>query len=247
MKNLIPFLMFLNIICLRPTTAQIEYYVAAGKDSITYLATNSGLLILTRGPNQELVYNSTMDDSGKVYTRALDNDNYLIFGTDQGVDLYSLLNKYLPEYIGTINIPDIVSIRPFGNHFAILRGRIFPNHYFDHYIVGVEQDTFKILSSIAALQFNYTYRTEFYPEVVYPYFFSKDSSSNLTMYKFDESNSDFNFIDTVDLITPGSEFVQIYGGKDRLYLRERHGTSGDYTVKAKKYYVNNDTLYFLSE
>ena len=57
----------------------------------------------------------------------------------------------------------------------------------------------------------------------------------------------FEFIDTLDLVTPGSTFVQMYGAKDRLYLRERHGTSGNYTVKAKKYYVNNDTLYFLSE
>jgi len=30
--------------------AQIKYYVATGKDSITYLATNVGLLVLTREP-----------------------------------------------------------------------------------------------------------------------------------------------------------------------------------------------------
>lgn len=226
--------------------AQMEYYVATGKDSITYLASNIGLIILERDSNQELVYHSLVDDSNKVYTRGLDNDSLLLLGTDQYADLYSLSNKYSPDYIGTLTMPNIVSFRPFGKHFAVLTNTD------NHYIVGAKQDTFKILTSINALHYSYTGRTEFYPEVVYPYFFGIDSAgygytSKLLLYKFFELSKNFEFIDTINLVTPGWEFVQIYGAKNRFYMRERHGTSYNYYVNAKKYNVNDDTLYLLSQ
>lgn len=226
--------------------AQTKYYVATGKDSITYLASNIGLMTLIRNSNQELVYHSLVDDSNKVYTRALDNDSLLLLGTDQYADLYSLSDRYSPDYIGTLNIPNIVSFRTFGNHFAVL------TNTYDHYIVGMKQDTFKILTSINALHSTYTGRTEFYPEVVYPYFFSIDSAgsgytSKLLLFKFVELSKNFEFIDTINLVTPDWELVQIYGAKDRLYMRERYGTPMYYNVHAKKYSVYDDTLYFLSQ
>jgi hypothetical protein len=67
------------------------------------------------------------------------------------------------------------------------------------------------------------------------------------MYRFNETSLDFEFIDTLNLLTPDWEFVQMYGGKDRFYMREKHGISGNYNVNAKKYLVSNDTLYFLSQ
>jgi hypothetical protein len=235
---------FASLMLLNQTSiAQIKYYIATGKDSITYIAGDYGLLVLSRDSNQELLYHSTIDDSNKVYTKALDNDNYLILGTNNKVDIYSLENKYIPSFIGSLTIPNIVSIRPFGDHFAILRNND------THYIVGVEQDSFKILTDINSINFTYYGRTEFYPEVVYPYFFSIDSISNtnILMYRFNETSLDFEFIDTLNLLTPDWEFVQMYGGKDRFYMREKHGISGNYNVNAKKYLVSNDTLYFLSQ
>jgi hypothetical protein len=91
---------FASLMLLNQTSiAQIKYYIATGKDSITYIAGDYGLLILSRDSNQELLYHSTIDDSNKVYTKALDNDNYLILGTNNKVDIYSLENKYIPSFI----------------------------------------------------------------------------------------------------------------------------------------------------
>jgi len=225
--------------------AQIEYYTATGKDTLTYVATNIGLLILKRGPNEELIYHSLINDSNKVYTRALDNDNYLILSTSNTVDIYSLSNKYLPNYIGSLeNVPDIISIRPFGNHFAVLRGGS-PGFY-DHYILGVENDSLKLLSSINAYAISYTGRTAFSPEVVYPYFFSKANDSQIVMSKYEESSKEFGLIDTISNITNGYSFVQMYGAKNLLFIRERNGSFPNYSVYTKKFKLVNDTLIFLS-
>ena len=245
MKKITFIITLIMILSIETNFAQIKYYTATGKDSITYVATDIGLLILKRGLNGELIYHSQINDSNKVYTRALDNDSFLILGTANTADIYSLLNKYAPNYISSLNVSKLVSIRPFGNHFALIRGG-FSAGYYDHYIVGVENDSLKILSSINSYSINYTGRTAFSPEVVYPYFFSKGSDSQIVMYRYSETNKEFEFIDTLNIITNEYNFAQMYGSNNKVFIRERKGLSGNYSVFTKEYEIANDTLNFLS-
>jgi len=245
MKKIIFIISAIGLLSFKTNIGQIKYYTATGKDSITYVATDIGLLILKRGTNGELVYNSQINDSNKVYTRAIDNDFFLILATDSTADIYSLLNKYAPTFIGSLNITKLVSIRLFGNYFALIRGG-FSADYYDHYIVGVENDSLKILASINSYSINYTGRTAFSPEVVYPYFFSQCSDSQITIHKFSEINKEFEFIDTLNIITNSFSFAQMYGANNLLFIREKQGKIQNYSVYVKKYEIANDTLYLLS-
>lgn len=235
---------FILVLSANFLTAQTTHYYATGKDSVTYLATNFGLVVLSRNNNQEFVFHSILDDSNKVYTRGLDTEHFLLFSTDSQIDMYSLANKYSPAFIGTLYLDKIISIRPFGNHFAILRTSNQFSGFADHYIVGIENDSLKILATLNSYQLHYTGRTMFTPEVVYPYFFSTPNSSNkLMVHKFNEANKSFIFLDSLSTIDTTFSFVQMYGGKDRLFVKEYKTGSGPY---AKKYKIGNDSLFLIS-
>ncbi|MEJ2616709.1 MAG: T9SS type A sorting domain-containing protein, partial [Ignavibacteriaceae bacterium] len=228
--------------------AQIKYYTVTGKDSITDVATDHGLLILKRDSNQVLIYNSTVENSNKFYNRSLDNDNYLILGTNNTVDLFSLANKYYPNFIGSLNFTKIISIRPFGNYFAVIRGVQNYGNY-EQYIVGAENDSIKVISSINVTSNSYSGNTAFCPEVVYPYLFSMKGSS-IVIYKYNEINRRFELIDSLNIITKDYSFVQMNGGKDRLYIREAKYSLTNYyryLINIKKYGIINDTLKLLSK
>ncbi len=136
MKKIFLLLSVLILISYQILFTQIKYYAATGKDSISYVATNQGLLILKRDSTQALQYYSLINDSNKVYNRALENKDYLILGTGSSADLFSLSNKYLPNYIGSLKITNIISFRPFGDNFAIIRGDRFNSDNYEHYIIG---------------------------------------------------------------------------------------------------------------
>jgi hypothetical protein len=247
MKKNILLLLVLILIGYQIVIAQIKYYTATGRDSISYVATNQGLLILKRDSTQTLRYYSLINDSNKVYKRSLDNENYLILGTNSSIDIYSLSNKLLPKYINSLKITNIISLRPFGDNFAIIREG---NENIEQYILGNRNDSIKILDSIKSVGITYTGKTAFYPEVVYPYFFGYANSSAIVMYKFVENEDKFEFIDTLNVISFNGTFGQIFGANTRLFILE-YFTNSDpyqsrYSIDIKKYSINNDTLNYIS-
>jgi hypothetical protein len=235
-------LILLSIFCLSfsYSTAQVtQYYVAAGKDSITYLATNKGLAVLKRDTTGALSFLAEVNDSNKVYTRALDNDNFLIMWDGNKLDLFSLENIEMPLYLGSLNsIYGIISIRPFGEHFAIIRTG-------QHYIVGVRNGEPGIIDTVNSSSNSYTGRTAFYPEVVYPYFFAVKSGS-IVVYKFDETLDKFNQVKTIPF-TADHTFVQMYGGGNRLYTIEKNNSYSNPYWLTKKSYVVESSVTLLNE
>ena len=223
--------------------AQVKYYVATGKDSITYIATNLGLIIMDRQQDGSLQYHSFIDDSNKVYTRALDNDNYLIFGTNNYVDIYSIENKFYPQFIGTINIANIKSIRPFGLHFAVLRG----DGFLDQYIVGVENDSAKILTGLEAKAMGYSGRTLWYPEVVYPYIFRYKNEKQLLMHRYSEADKEFLFVDTLTISSDDYNIIQLYGAPNNLFVSVAEYFNDYWLIYKKRYIVQNDTINYVTQ
>lgn len=248
MKKNILLLLVLILISYKIVFAQIKYYTATGRDSISYVATNQGLLILKRDSSQALQYYSLLNDSNKVYNRALDNKNYLILGTSSKVDLFSLSNKLLPNYIGSLKITNVISFRPFGDNFAIMRKG---DENVEQYIIGSRNDSIKILDSIKSVGVTYTGRTAFYPEVVYPYFFSVGNNSSIVMYKYNDEKKIFEFIDTLNVAAPGNDLVEMFGAKDKLFILDRYTYSDhnvlQYYLTVNMYSTNSDTLQFLSQ
>ena len=248
MKKNVLLLAVLVLLSCQIIHSQIKYYTATGKDSVTYVATDQGLLILKRDSTQALQYYSLINDSNKVYSRALDNGNYLILGTNSSVDLYSLSNKLLPNYIGSLKITNIISIRPFGNNFAIIRGSEFNSDNYEHYIIGSENNSIRILDSINCSSATYAGKTPFYPEVVYPYLFGKVNDSSIVVYKYSENQRIFELIDTMNIATPGYAIIEMYGAKNRFFIRESKAVLyPDYSINYKKYEVVNDSLKYLSQ
>ncbi len=240
MNKLFIYSAFLFLLSIQFLTAQTKYYTAAGKDSITYLATNYGMLVLTRNEQDNLEFFTIIIGLNVSYQRAADNEKYLVLSSGR-VDLFSLLNKYLPEYKGYVDVPSILSIRPFGDHFLVIRNAS------THYLVGFLDDSVKIITSINSVWATFSGNTAFYPEAVYPYFFGYSQSTNrVIMYKYLEDQREFLLLDTLNILEPGYTLTQMYGGKDRFFTRERLPVSGGYNIYEKMFLISNDTLVQLS-
>lgn len=245
MKQLMNFsvliILLTSLNCVR-IKAQMRYYWATGKDSITYLSTNQGTFVLRRDSSGKLIYHSSTNIPVINFTRGLDNDKYLILAASNRVLLYSLENKLSPAYVGELYLPNAIAwIRPFGDHFALLTGGI------QHYIVGFESDSFRVLSSIYARSKIYSNsRTLWYPEVVYPFFFKKEleSSNYIQIFKFIDTTNSFLFIDSINASQNNYYLWQMFGGREFLYTRVSYNNGNSIDHQLIKISNNNTFTYY---
>ncbi len=71
------------------------------------------------------------------------------------------------------------------------------------------------------------------------------------MYKYNEIEKVFEFFDTLNVVIPGNDLVEIFGATDKLFILDRYTYSDhnvlQYYLTINKYSTNNDTLQFLSK